>query len=92
MTDNEGNSTTGTGSVLSAIGSAVTIVALIKPQWHWLVTLSQHQPELMNVLPYVLGPLSIIGNTISHPPAWLRTPWDDLKFWVQSFFRRKVQP
>ena len=92
MTDRSGDSTTGTGAIVSAIISAIGILGVLHPKWVWLGQLSQYKDDLRNVLPVILTALGTIGAAISHPPAWLRTPWDDFKFWVQSFFRRKVQP
>ena len=90
MTDDNGDSPKGYGSVISAIMSAVAFVAVIHPKWKWIVLLSQHAPEFANVLPWLLAGLGAIGGAISHPPAWLRGPWDDVRFWVGSFFRRKA--
>ena len=92
MTNDQGESTSGTGAIVSAIVSAIALISALHPKWTWIVTLAAHVPEVTNILPIVLGAIGTVGAAVSHPPAWLRTPWDDLKFWVQSFFRRKVQP
>lgn len=92
MTDAQGNSTTGTGAVVSAITSAIALIAALHPKWSWLVTLSQHAPELTNILPYVLGPIGVIGAAISHPPTWIREPWDGLKQWIAVTFRKRPTP
>ena len=90
--DNEGNSTAGYGAYVSMIISAIGILAAVHPKWSWLVTLSQYKDDLRNVLAPVLVGVGTFGAALSHPPAWLRTPWDDLKFWIASFFHRKSAP
>ena len=92
MTDDQGNSTTGMGAYVSMVISAIGILAAIHPQWKWLSILSQYKDDVRNVL----GPLFVGIGTFcaanSHPPKWIRGQWDDLKFWIASHFRRKVQP
>ncbi len=88
MTDSQGDSTTGTGAIVSAIISAIGIMGVLHPHWVWLGQLSQYKDDLRNVLPVLLTALGTVGAAISHPPAWAREPWDDLKYYIASHFRR----
>ena len=90
--DDQGNSNSGAGAYVSMIISAIGLLAALHPKWTWLGTLAQYKDDVRNVLAPICVGAGTIGAAISHPPAWLRTPWDDLKFWIASHFRRKVQP
>jgi len=92
MTNDQGDSTKGYGSIISAV---VTLIGLTAAKWPHLanvVFLSQHTPEVTQLLGFAIAGLGWLGTNISHPPAWLRGPWDDVRFFVASFFRRKPTP
>ena len=78
----------GYGAYISAIMSAVALIAAAHPSWRWFVFVRDHAADVVNIAPYILGPLGVVGGMISHPPAWLRTHWDAAK----ARIRAKVAP
>jgi hypothetical protein len=75
----------GYGAIISTITAFVALLSAIHPDWRHVVALSAHTAELTTVL---TGAFGTFGAAVSHPPAWIRGPWDDLKYWVASHFRK----
>lgn len=92
MTDANGDSTSGRGTIISFVITAIGLAAAKWPHLANIVFLSQHSVEVTQLLGYGLAGLGWIGTNISHPPAAISGPVSDLKFWAKSFFRRKPIP
>lgn len=77
------NTSNGIPSLTSALVAMLGLLAAMHPKWAILVALSQHVPELREILPYLLTTIGALGASIAHPPAWLRDPivdaWHTLK-------------
>lgn len=82
----------GYGAITSAIVSVVGLLAALHPSWARVVTLAAHTTELSNVVPVALTALGTLGAALSHPPAWLRAPWDRLKAAITAWFAPRVFP
>lgn len=86
------NDSKGYGAITSAIVSLVGLLAALHPNWAHVVALAAHASDLSNVVPVALGALGTIGAALSHPPAWLRAPWDRLKARISAKVTPKVSP
>lgn len=86
------DSSKGTGVITSAIVSMIGILAALHPDWTRVVALAAHTTDLSNVVPVVLTALGTFGAALSHPPAWLRAPWDRLKAKIGATVAPKGAP
>lgn len=84
------NDSKGYGAIASAIVSFISILAALHPNWMHVVALAAHASDLSNIVPVILAGLGTIGAALSHPPAWLRAPWDRLKARISAKVAPKV--
>lgn len=80
------------GAYTSAIIAGIALVAAYRPDWRWLQVLNARAPELTVVLPVVLGPIGIIGATLSKPPHWLCKVWSRVWGWINGRARNLTPP
>lgn len=92
MTDDSAGTSKGYGAIISTVTALVALLSAMHPDWRRVVALSTHTTELTTVLTTIVGGFATVGAALSHPPAWLRAPWDDLKYWIGSHFRGKPTP
>lgn len=69
----------GKGAVVSGAMVLLGLLAARHPEWGRVVFIAQHSDQVTALVGYVVAAAGQFGLFISHPPAWLRAPWDRLK-------------
>lgn len=82
------NDSKGISGLVGMIIAALGLWAGAHPTAKLVVLVTQHQAELTTVLTWGLTGLGGVITYVTHPPAWLRAPWDRLKARISG----KVRP